>query len=466
MNRLPGFFSTASDFGNVVRLLSCVSVVLLAGCATPSGKSVSEATSTAKADPPFTPEPGFVSLFDGQTLKGWTLVNQHGPGYGVTNGVIYCAQDGGGNLFTEKEFSDFILRLDYKLQPGGNNGVGIRAPLSGDAAYVGMEIQMLDDKAPKHATIKPWQFNGSIYNIVPAKNGTPKIGEWNSYEITARGRHIKVVLNGRAIVDANLNKVTDSETLQKHPGMIRDSGHIGFLGHNDYVEFRNIRIKELPVKEQDNKPPEGFVALFNGKDLTGWKGLLAGPNDNPAKRAKLTPADLGVEQAKADLRMRAHWKAENGVMTFDGKGDSLCTLKDYGDFEMLVDWKIPPRGDSGIYLRGSPQVQIWEPNSPGQFNPPDGSGGLYNNEKNPRHPLKTADNPVGAWNHFRILMTGEKVHVFLNGELVVRDTTLENYWERDKPIYPTGDIQLQNHGGPLWFKNIYIREIPPVSEKK
>lgn len=405
------------------------------------------------------PESGFVSLFDGKTLNGWTLAAKHGKGYGVTNGVIYCAEGGGGNLFTEKEFSDFILRLQYKLQPGGNNGVGIRAPLEGDAAYNGMEIQMLDDKAPKHATIKPWQFNGSVYNIVPAKNGTPKIGEWNDYEITAKGRKIKVVLNGRTIVDTDLNDVHDPATIEKHPGMFRDRGHVGFLGHNDYVEFRNIRIRELPVKEKENTPPAGFKALFNGKDLTGWKGLLARPNDNPAKRAKLSPEALAKEQAKADQRMHEHWKAENGEIVFDGGGDSLCTKKDYGNFEMLVDWKIPPKGDSGIYVRGAPQVQIWEPKSPGQFNPPDGSGGLYNNEKNPRHPLMFADHPVGEWNRFRIVMVGEKVHVFLNGELVVRDTTLENYWERDKPIYPTGQIELQNHGGPLWFKNIYIREL-------
>jgi len=409
-------------------------------------------------------ESDFTSLFDGQSLKGWTLISQHGAGYGVTNGVIYCAQGGGGNLFTEKEFSDFILRLEYKLEPGGNNGVGIRAPLAGDAAYSGMEIQMLDDKAPKHASIKPWQFNGSVYNIIPAKNGTPKIGEWNAYEITARGRHIKVVLNGRTIVDTDLNEVHDIETLQKHPGMFRERGHIGFLGHNDYVEFRNIRIKELAVESKENKPPRGFVPLFNGKDLSGWKGLLAGPNDNPSKRAKLSPEELAKEQAKADERMRAHWKAEKGEIVFDGKGDSLATKKDYADFEMLVDWKIPPRGDSGIYVRGSPQVQIWEPKSPGQFNPADGSGGLYNNEKNPRHPIKNADKPVGEWNRFRIVMMGDKVHVFLNGETVVNDTTLENYWERDKPIYPVGQIELQNHGGPLWFKNIYIREIP--HEKK
>jgi hypothetical protein len=459
VNKLFSLFRSVSVLHH---LLPCAALGLLAGCAATSSDSRSSSGKDAKSEE--SSEPGFVSLFDGQTLKGWTLVNQHGPGYGVTNGVMFCAREGGGNLFTEKEFSDFVLRLEYKLEPGGNNGVGIRAPLSGDSAYVGMEIQMLDDKAPKHANIKPWQFNGSIYNIVPAKNGTAKIGEWNSYEITARGRHIKVVLNGRTIVDANLNKVTEPETLEKHPGMLRRAGHIGFLGHNDYVEFRNIRIKELPVKEQENKAPEGFVAVFNGKDLAGWKGLLARPNDNPSKRAKLTPAELAVEQAKADLKMRDHWKAENGVITFDGKGDSLSTAKDYADFEMLVDWKIPPRGDSGIYVRGCPQVQIWEPNSPGQFNPPDGSGGLYNNEKNPRHPLKTADHPVGEWNRFRILMIGEKVHVFLNDELVVRDTTLENYWERSKPVYPSGQIELQNHGGPLWFKNVYIREI--VTEKK
>jgi hypothetical protein len=405
-------------------------------------------------------EDGFVSLFDGNTLNGWHLVEGKGGGYGVTNGVIFCHRGGGGNLFTDKEYSDFILKLEYKLEPGGNNGIGIRCPLEGDGAYAGMEIQVLDDKAPKHATIKPWQFNGSIYNIVPAKNGTPKIGEWNSYEITTRGRNIKVVLNGKTIVDTDLNSVTDPETIHKHPGMFRDRGRVGFLGHNDYVEFRNIRIKELRSEDKDNTPPKGFKAAFNGKNLNGWKGLLARPNDNPIKRAALSKEQLKEEQAKADDSMRQHWKAHNGEIVFDGKGQSLCTLKDYGNFEMLVDWKIPPKGDSGIYVRGSPQVQIWEPKSPGQFNPVDGSGGLYNNEKGPRHPLKFADKPVGEWNRFRIVMAGSDLHVWLNGELVVKDTALENYWDRSQPIFPSGQIELQNHGGPLWFKNIYIREIP------
>jgi hypothetical protein len=130
---------------------------------------------------------------------------------------------------------------------------------------------------------------------------------------------------------------------------------------------------------------------------------------------------------------------------------------------MIVDWKIPPRGDSGIYLRGSPQVQIWDPAvhpARSEAEKGVGSGALYNNEKASNLPLKTADKPIGEWNRFRILMLGDKVTVWLNDECVVYNTTLENYWERNKPIYPTGQIELQNHGDKLWFKNIYIREIP------
>jgi len=405
-------------------------------------------------------ETGFVSLFDGQSLKGWTLVGKHGEGYGVKDGVIYCAKGGGGNLYTEKEYSDFIFRFEFKLEPGSNNGIGIRAPLDGDAAYVGMEIQVLEDSAPKYANLKPSQFHGSIYGVAAARRGAlKKIGEWNRKEIVVQGRRIKVTLNGKVIVDANLNDITDPEVLRKHPGLLRDRGHIGFLGHNDYVEFRNIRIKQLPVIPRNNVPPEGFTALFNGQDLTGWKGLLSPPNDNPVKRAKLSPADHAVAQARADERMMENWKVVKGVLEFDGKGDSLCTARDYGDFEMLVDWKIPENADSGIYLRGSPQVQIWDPFHP-LHGSEVGSGGLYNNQKNPSKPLKRADRWISDWNRFRILMVGEKVHVFLNGELVVNDVTLENYWDRTKPIFSTGQIELQNHGNNLYFKNIYVREIP------
>jgi gluconolactonase len=204
------------------------------------------------------------------------------------------------------------------------------------------------------------------------------------------------------------------------------------------------------AKAEDNTPPDGFTALFNGKDLAGWKGLVG----DPKSRAAMKPEELAEAQKKADASMNEHWKAVDGVIVFDGKGDSLCTAKDFGDFEMYVDWKIEEKGDSGIYLRGSPQVQIWDYKLNNI-----GSGGLYNNEKNPANPLVLADKPVGEWNTFYIKMVGDKVTVKLNDQVVVDDTVLENYWERDKPIYPTGQIELQNHGNSLYFKNIYIKEL-------
>jgi hypothetical protein len=430
---------------------------------------------------------GFVSLFDGKTLDQWTEIHKFGPPYYVTNGVIACPADAGNDLVTRKAYSDFIFRMDFKLTPGANNGVGIRTPLeNNNLTYVGNEIQILDDDDPQYLHLEPGQYCGSLYKIFAAKRGAlKKVGEWNHYEITVIGRQFKIVLNGKKIVDGNVNDVRDPEILRVHPGMLRDRGHIALLGHSSYCEFRNIYIKDLSRGREtdsppanatalfdspdryyidglpDNKPPGGFTALFNGRDLTGWKGLVA----DPPKRAKMSPEELAAAQVKADQRMRDHWKVEKGVIMFDGKGDNLCTRRDYGDFEMLVDWIVPPKGDSGIYLRGTPQVQIWTTNSPGQFDNPDGSGGLWNNQKNSRHPLAYADNPPGQWNRFRILMVGEKVHVFLNNQLVVKDTTLENYWEPDKPIYSTGQIELQNHFGPLWFKNIYIREIPRETGK-
>jgi len=206
-----------------------------------------------------------------------------------------------------------------------------------------------------------------------------------------------------------------------------------------------------------NEPPAGFMALFNGKDLTGWKGLVG----NPKSRRAMSPEKLAKEQAKADADMRKHWKVADGALCFDGKGHSLCTAKDYGDFQMLVDWKIEPGGDSGIYLRGSPQVQIWDP-----ARNPVGSGGLFNNKKNPSKPLKAADKPVGQWNTFRIIMIGEVVTVFLNEVLVVDHVVMENYWERDKPIYPSEQIELQSHGSRLYFRNIFIKPINELTEQE
>ena len=193
-------------------------------------------------------EAGFKPLFDGKTLNGWTLVKGHGPGYIVKDGIIVCPKEGGGNLYTEAEYANFILRFEFKLSAGGNNGIGIRSPLTGDAAYQGMEIQILDhDDAQYKGWLKPAQHHGSVYDVIPAKTGHLKpVGEWNSEEIAIDGRKIAIRLNGATILDANLDDVKDAEVLKTHPGLARATGHIGLLGHGSLVEFRNMRIKTLP----------------------------------------------------------------------------------------------------------------------------------------------------------------------------------------------------------------------------
>jgi hypothetical protein len=212
-------------------------------------------------------------------------------------------------------------------------------------------------------------------------------------------------------------------------------------------------------KPKDNTPPEGFKLLFNGKDLDGWQGLV-----DVKRRSELTPEKLADEQEKANKKL-VHWKAKDGALYFDGKGENLVTAKDYGNFELYVDWKIKEKGDSGIYLRGQPQVQIWDSDNLGENLKEDwhtGSGGLWNNPKGSKgkQPLKKADKPVGEWNTFHIIMKGEKVTVILNGEKVVDDAPLANYWFKDKPLPAKGPIELQNHGDELWFKNLYIKELP------
>lgn len=200
---------------------------------------------------------------------------------------------------------------------------------------------------------------------------------------------------------------------------------------------------------------EGFVPMFNGKDLTGWKGLV----ENPVARGKMDAKTLAKAQDKADDIMRKGWSVKDGLLVFNGHGDNLCTEKKYGDFEMLVDWKITPQGDAGIYLRGSPQVQIWD-TSRTDVGAQVGSGGLYNNQHHESKPLKLADNAIGEWNHFRILMKGDRVTVYLNGELVTDNTILENYWDRGLPIFPEEQIELQAHGTYVAYRDLYIKELP------
>src|SRR6185312_4477696 len=191
----------------------------------------------------------FVPLFDGKSLDGWFIVNKQGPGFLVHDGLLICPANGGQKLMTEKEYANFILQFEFRLETDANNGIGIRAPRAGQTSKAGMEIQILDQTGPLYGPqkLKPEQYQGSIYDVWPARTGFLKPpGKWNREEIRADGRHIAIRLNGVAILDVNLDLIQDPETLKMHPGLQRKSGHIALLGHQSRVDFRNLRVAVLP----------------------------------------------------------------------------------------------------------------------------------------------------------------------------------------------------------------------------
>lgn len=447
---------------------------------------------------------GFVSLLTPGSLEGWA---------GATNmyscspdGILECHPErrragGQGDLWTARSFTNFVLRFEFLMPENGNNGLGIRMDPGKDSAYHGMcELQLLDDGGSwyydaenKKDKLRPYQYTASVYGVVPvrrdndgrqvgwkqssfAKGGSysRKAGMWNFEEVKIVGSEIEVYLNGYLVTKADVSQFKgdgDTPDKAKHPGMHRKSGPIGWLGHGHNVKWRNIRVKDLPADAkmgdicpmQTMKCPDGFQPLFTGDEKQlgdNWKGVTAEKGfDNPKVRNAASPEQRAEMQRVADAQMREHWTVRNGNLYFDGfkGGYSLATKRDWQDFEMWADWRIMSvTGDSGLYLRGSPQVQIWDAHNQWHI----GSGGLYNNEKNPSKALAIADRQVGDWNRFHIVMRGEKVTVWLNGVLVVDNVTLENYWDRRRPIFPEGQIELQCHGDPIEWRNIFIRELP------
>jgi hypothetical protein len=226
------------------------------------------------------------------------------------------------------------------------------------------------------------------------------------------------------------------------------------------ILFAALTLMAVPVRADD--PPEGFVALFNGKDLGGWHGM---PHFDPRKLAEMSEADREKQIAAWTEDAQKHWSVENGELVNDGEGAYLTTDKDYGDIELLIDYKTVPKADSGIYLRGTPQVQIWDPSSEVsiKLGADKGSGGLWNNSPGARgkDPLVRADKPLGEWNHFRIRQVGARTWVWLNDKPVVENAIMENFWDRALPLFAKGPIQLQTHGGEIRWKNIFLREIQP-----
>ncbi|QDU55259.1 3-keto-disaccharide hydrolase [Aeoliella mucimassa] len=202
-------------------------------------------------------EPEPIVLFDGETLEGWVGATDS---YEVRDGAIVCPAGKGGNLFTKDEYADFEFSFEFLLTPGANNGIGIRAPLEGDAAYSGFEIQVLDNTADKYANLQPYQYHGSVYGIAPAKRGFLKpVGEWNTEVIRVKGRQITVTLNGEVITDVDLDEVAPEGKTKdghNHPGLTREKGHIGFCGHGDEVHYRNLKVVPLVEHGDDDEDEE------------------------------------------------------------------------------------------------------------------------------------------------------------------------------------------------------------------
>jgi Domain of Unknown Function (DUF1080) len=397
--------------------------------------------------------PAMRSLFNGTDLTGWK-----GEGYIVEDGAIVCTPDG-KNLVTEQTFSSYVLEFEFKLPPGGNNGLGIHYPGTGDGAYTGMEIQVLDHTDPKYADLKDYQFHGSLYTLAAAKkSGLKPVGEWNHQRVSVLGSGIIVELNGETILRANLDALNESNP--KHEGAKRRAGHIAWLGHGDRVSFKNIKILETPpAANVEGVMAAGFKSIFDGRTLTGWKN--------------------GGSQ---------EWTVANGILKHSGKPGEpadLWTEKEYGDATLVFDWRWSGRGllkklptllpdgsnklnkagqpeltetedlDSGLYLRGNIQSQV------NLWNWSIGSGEVYGYRTNSAlsaairaavTPNMKADSPLGEWNRTMVTLKGDRLTVSLNGRLVIENAQLPGVPAR-------GAIGLQHHGSAIDFANLWIKEL-------
>ncbi len=244
------------------------------------------------------------------------------------------------------------------------------------------------------------------------------------------------------------------------------------MGHSRFTAFALALLMSSAVAAQEvkrsadadvhNVPPAGFAALFNGEDLSGWRGL---GHFDPRKLRAMSPADQKSMFSKNWEAVLKHWSVEDGELVNDGHGPYLTTLEEYGDYELMLDYKTVAKADSGVYMRMTPQVQIWDYTKEGKkwhLGADKGSGSLWNNAAGSKgkDALVLADKPFGEWNRMRIRMVGDKATVHLNGKLVVDDAPMHNFWDRAQPLFPVGSIQLQTHGGEIRWRNVFLRELP------
>ncbi len=380
-------------------------------------------------------ETGWTALFDGKDLSGWTITAAepgHESTWEVKDGVIHCGQKGGSWLRSNEEYEDFILTLEYKISPGGNSGIFIRSAEKGNPAYTGMELQIYDDFGEKPSP----HSAGAIYGSVAAsKNVSKPAGEWNEVTIFCIGRRVVDVMNGEKIIDVNLDDYTVPLRNQTPLSQRLRKGFIGLQNYGNPAWFRDISIKPILSSEK------GWVELFNGKDLSGW--AVMGSN-------------------------KEGFSANDGIIECNGKGGFwLRSNEQHENFLLDLEFKISKGGNSGIFIRsgesGNPafsgmEIQIMDDCG----RPPDthSTGCIYAAVA----PSKNMSRPAGEWNHMFIGCLGRNVFIVMNGEGIV-DVDLDEY---DKPLeghsalrerLTNGFIGLQDHGSPVSFRNIGIKEI-------
>jgi catechol 2,3-dioxygenase-like lactoylglutathione lyase family enzyme len=248
---------------------------------------------------------GFQLLFDGKSLAGW---QGSLDGYEAKDGILLCKKAGGGFLYTGKEYGDFTFRFDFKLTPGANNGVGLRTPMGGDPAYVGMESQILDDTADQYKNLAPYQYHGSIYGVAPSvRNRQKPIGEWNSQEITCQGKQVTIKLNGYTIVSVNTQDASNPKTMdgKEHPGLERTKGYLCFCGHGADIEFKNIRIRELPGAEFARTTIDLGCVVKDAEKSAAFYQDVIGMTELPGFSAPgAFVKDIGLSEGNYDVSVR------------------------------------------------------------------------------------------------------------------------------------------------------------------
>ena len=396
-------------------------------------------------------EDGFASLFPGDSLAGWKVSDwsdlrtpQKVPGIPLKmeNGVLYCLNKRTW-LFSPNEYGDFVLKLDSKISRGSNGGIGLRFPPEGDPAYKGMEIQVVDDEVYYRGSSQPQQRTGSIYDEIAAKNATKPVGQWNSWEITARGSQVKIILNGQKIIDVDLSRETKARQKKGPPLANRPlKGHIGFQNLNGTITLRNIMIKELDEADEE------FVSLFNGRNLDGWVNVNCAPET---------------------------WTVRDGMIVCTGIPTGVMrTEKQYENYILELEWRhMKKGGNAGLFIHsddlpapGKPftraiEVQILDGRNsenhtshgdmfaiqgatmtPDKPHPGGGMRSLPNERR---------CNPAGQWNHYRVESRNGNATLAVNGKVVTRGF----HFNPRK-----GYICLESEGSEVHFRNIRICELP------